>query len=121
MATANPAMSEAVYRRAGIAETPGQVMTVRGTVVKTAALVVILLVAAAYTWSQVAAGPTPLAYGLLIAGGIGGFVTALVTVFVPRLSPFTAPKVQSPANERVMVVEADVLDEVGVLGSVDSG
>src|SRR5689334_17078151 len=91
MATANPAMSEAVYRRAGLAETPDRVMTVRGTVVKTAALVVILLVAAAYTWSRIAAGPTPLTYGLLIAGALGGFVTALVTVFVPRLSPFTAP------------------------------
>ena len=91
MATANPAMSPAVYGRAGLAETPARAMTVPGTVVKTGLLVVILLLAAAYTWSQAAAGPTTLVYGLLIAGMIGGFITALVTIFIPKVSPFTAP------------------------------
>lgn len=91
MATANPAMNEAVYRRAGLAATPTQAMTVQGTVMKTAILVVILLATAAYTWSQAVEGATTLAYGLLIAGAFGGFITALVTIFVPRVSPFTAP------------------------------
>ncbi len=91
MATGNPAMSEAVYRRAGLAETPTQVMTVQGTVLKTAILVMILLVTAGYTWSQVGEGATKVSYGLLIAGAIGGFITALVTIFVPKASPFTAP------------------------------
>jgi uncharacterized YccA/Bax inhibitor family protein len=27
----------------------------------------------------------------LIAGGIGGFITALITIFIPKVSPFTAP------------------------------
>ena len=36
-------------------------------------------------------GIPPVSYGLLIAGSIGGFITALVTIFIPRLSPFTAP------------------------------
>ncbi len=91
MATANPAMSEAVYRRAGRAATPAQVMTLQGSVLKTAVLVLILLVAAGFTWSQTATGSPPLAYGLLIAGAIGGFITALVTIFIPKASPFTAP------------------------------
>jgi uncharacterized YccA/Bax inhibitor family protein len=91
MATANPAMSEAVYRRAGLAAAPTQAMTLQGSVLRTAVLVVILLATAAYTWSQAVAGPTSAAYGWLIAGAIGGFITALVTIFVPRLSPFTAP------------------------------
>jgi uncharacterized YccA/Bax inhibitor family protein len=91
MATANPAMNEEVYRRAGLADTPTQAMTLQGTVLKTAILLVILLVTAAYTWSQAAAGATPLTYGLLIAGSIGGLITAVVTVFAPRVSPFTAP------------------------------
>jgi hypothetical protein len=55
MATANPAMSPAVYRRARLAATPAQALTLRGTVLKTAALVVILLVTAGYTWSQAVA------------------------------------------------------------------
>jgi hypothetical protein len=91
MATANPAMNEAVYRRAGLAATPTQAMTIQGSVLKTAFLVLILLVTAAYTWSQAVAGSTTVAYGLLIAGLIGGFLTALVTIFIPRVSPFTAP------------------------------
>jgi len=91
MATANPAMSEAVYRRAELAETPSQAMTVGGTVLKSALLVVILLVTASFTWSQAATGESPVAYGLLIAGAIGGFITALVTIFIPKVSPFTAP------------------------------
>jgi uncharacterized YccA/Bax inhibitor family protein len=91
MATANPAMSEAVYRRAGLAAAPAQAMTVRGTALKSAVLVAILLATAAYTWSRAATGSTAAAYGLLVAGALGGFLVALVTVFVPRASPFTAP------------------------------
>jgi len=96
MATANPAMNEAVYRRAGLAGTPTRVMTVQGAVVKTAVLVVILLVTAGYTWSRVVEGPNTVSYGLLIGGAIGGFITALVTIFIPRVSPFTAPVYAAP-------------------------
>ena len=91
MATANPAMNEAVYRRAGRADASTSGMTIQGAVIKTAILVVILIVTATYTWSQTAAGNTSLAYGLLIGGLIGGFLTALVTIFVPKVSPITAP------------------------------
>ena len=71
MATANPAMNEAVYRRAGRADTPTSVMTIRGSVLKTAILVVILLVTAAYTWTQFAEGATSVAYGLtMLAAGL---------------------------------------------------
>ena len=91
MATGNPAMSEAVYRRAGLAETPTQVMTVQGSVLKTAILVVILLGTGAFSWTQAVAGFTPVAYGLMIGGAIGGFITALLTIFVPKISPCTAP------------------------------
>jgi uncharacterized YccA/Bax inhibitor family protein len=91
MATGNPVLSEAVYRRAGLAETPTQVMTVQGSVLKTAILVVILLGTGTYSWLQTVAGFTPLVYGLLIAGSLGGCITALVTIFIPKASPFTAP------------------------------
>jgi uncharacterized YccA/Bax inhibitor family protein len=91
MATANQAISEAVYRRVGLATTPTQAMTIQGSVLKMALLVLILLVTGAYAWTQTVAGAVTLAYGLLIAGLIGGFITALVTVFMHRVSPFTAP------------------------------
>ena len=91
MATANPAMNEAVYRRAGLSAIPSQAMTIQGSVLKTAILVAILLATAAYTWSQAIAGATSVTYGLLIVGSIGGFIMALVTIFIPKISPFTAP------------------------------
>ncbi len=90
MATANPAMNEAVYQRAGRAFAASSVMTLQGTVLKTAGLLVVLIVVAAYTWTQAISG-SPLTYGLLMGGSIGGFVVALLTIFVPKVSPFTAP------------------------------
>src|SRR5438132_1238586 len=91
MATANPAMNEAVYRRAGRADSSTSVMSLQGTVLKTGILVLILLFTSGYTWSQTVAGSTSVSYGLLIAGSIGGFIMALVTIFLPRYSPVTAP------------------------------
>jgi uncharacterized YccA/Bax inhibitor family protein len=90
MATANPAMNEAVYRRAGRAFADARVMTIQGTVVKTAILLLILMAVAVYTWSQAIAG-SPLVYGSLMVGSIGGFVVALLTIFFPKAAPFTAP------------------------------
>src|SRR5947209_17479651 len=91
MASANPAMSEAVYRRAGLADTSARAMTIQGTVLKTVILLLILLATGAYTWKQAVSGEPTVAYGLLILGSIGGFIVALVTVFIPRVSPFTSP------------------------------
>ena len=68
MATANPAMNQAVYLRAGRAESEANVMSLQGTVIKSAVLVAILLVAATFTWSQAAAGTQSTAYGLLMVG-----------------------------------------------------
>ena len=91
MATANPAMSEAVYLRAGQAEASENVMTLQGSVVKTAILLAILLATATYTWSEATKGATSLVYGLMMAGGIGGFLVAMLTIFRPQYSPITAP------------------------------
>jgi uncharacterized YccA/Bax inhibitor family protein len=92
MATANPAMNEAVYRRAASTEMTAQVMTVEGTVLKTTVLMVILMITAVYSWSlATTSSPTPLASALPFAGAIGGFILALVTIFMPRYSAFTSP------------------------------
>jgi uncharacterized YccA/Bax inhibitor family protein len=91
MASANPAMNEAIYQRAGYAESPTNSMTLQGTVLKTALLVGLLVIAAGFTWQQVLSGAGNVAYGLLAVGGLGGFITAMVTIFYPRASPFTAP------------------------------
>jgi uncharacterized YccA/Bax inhibitor family protein len=91
MATANPAMNEAVYQRAGRSDTLASVMTLQGTVLKTVILVLILLAAGAFSWSKAVGEEQTLAYGLLAGGALGGFLVAMVTIFVPKISPFTAP------------------------------
>src|SRR3954468_10805473 len=91
MATANPAMNPAVYRRAGLADSPADVMTVQGAALKALLLVGILLAAGTFTWSQTVNGDTGLTSGLTLLGALGGFVIALVTIFFPRASPITAP------------------------------
>ena len=102
MATANPAMNEAVYRRAGHADSPAQAMTLNGTTMKTLALLTILLVTGSIAWErtfQVITGAQetgkfvvpPTAAGLLILGVVGGLITCLVAIFAPRTAPLTAP------------------------------
>lgn len=101
MATANPAANMAVYRQAGIAESPAASMTLSGTALKTMVLVVVLLVGFGYSWSQAISGLTASAegprvipasaIGLLTIGAIGAFVVAMVTIFIPRAAPLTAP------------------------------
>ncbi len=91
MASANPAMNADVWGRATFAEGRSQTMTLQGTVSKTALLVVIMLVAAAFTWTKAMGEDLSLAYGLTIAGAIGGLILSLVTIFVPKVSPYTSP------------------------------
>jgi uncharacterized YccA/Bax inhibitor family protein len=94
MATANPAANPAIYERAIHEEPVTGVMTLQGAVVKTAILMVILLVTAAFTWSRMLSENATIGYGLygsMVVGLIGGFVIGLVTIFFPRISPVTAP------------------------------
>jgi uncharacterized YccA/Bax inhibitor family protein len=91
MPTSNPAMNEEVYGRAGLAETTVNAMTVQGSVLKSAVLVVILMVTAGYSWVQAQAGPSTMSSGLLIGGAIGGLITAFATIFFPKISPYSSP------------------------------
>jgi uncharacterized YccA/Bax inhibitor family protein len=89
MPRGNPAMSEAVYDRVEPVGLPTEAMTLQGSVVKTAILMVILLATAGWSWSQPAR--SPVTSTLLVGGLIGGLVVALITIFSPRSAPVTAP------------------------------
>lgn len=91
MATSNPAFSNDVF--AGFEQVYGAprstTMTVQGTAGKTFVLLGILAVTAAWAWSQFASGEG--AFGVVAIAGIGGFITAMITIFKPTAAPVTAP------------------------------
>ena len=78
--------------------TSSEVMTVNGTMNKTAIMLFLVIAGAAFTWnkffdavfSDPAAGMAAVMPWMAI-GGIGGLITALVTVFRPKSSGVTAP------------------------------
>jgi uncharacterized YccA/Bax inhibitor family protein len=89
MRSSNPAARNDVFTRTHAV--PGQgVMTLGGTLAKTGLLVTLTIAAALYTWNMVGVQPERLGF-LIPVGAIGGFVLALITIFVPKASPVTAP------------------------------
>jgi uncharacterized YccA/Bax inhibitor family protein len=100
--TSNPTLNQRIFENAqGDNEQIAAAMTIQGAAIKTLILVGIVLVAAAYTWSQVLSQGLAEHGGRLVVansanlfalvGCLGGFVLAMVTVFKPHWSPWTAP------------------------------
>ena len=91
MATSNPAFSQDMF--AGFEQVYGKprslTMTVQGTIGKTFLLLAILSATAAWSWNAMTSGGV--AGGVLAIAGIGGFVVAMITIFRPTASPWTAP------------------------------
>jgi uncharacterized YccA/Bax inhibitor family protein len=88
--TSNPALNEKAFQGAGVAT--GEAMTLNGTVNKTGLLLICVVATAAWTWNLfLHSQDTSMALGLAMAGGIGGFIVALITIFKKTWSPVTAP------------------------------
>lgn len=93
MRTSNPALTEALFQKqAGPSVAGASTMTVSGTVNKTFLLLLLALGTATWTWSMYFGQGNPTAIqGLMLGGAIGGFITAIVTVFKPKWSAVSAP------------------------------
>jgi uncharacterized YccA/Bax inhibitor family protein len=87
--TSNPAFNTATFQHPDYAAPAGATMTVQGAISKTFLLLAILSATAIWSWSEAAQGN--LTQGLLFGSAIGGFVVAMITIFKPSLSPWTAP------------------------------
>jgi uncharacterized YccA/Bax inhibitor family protein len=91
VSTSNPAFSQDIF--AGYEQVYGKprsmTMTVQGAVGKTFLLLAILSATALWSWNQMADGR--LAGGAMLLSGLGGFVFAMITIFKPTVSPWTAP------------------------------
>lgn len=113
MRSSNPALNEKVFRpertavidtsalgrtgfagRAGgpVQASPADAMTIGGVVEKSAFLLLLLVASAAFGWSQVdRAGLATSVPGWLLLAVLGGLGIAVLTIFKPKLSPYTAP------------------------------
>lgn len=91
MATSNPAFSQDMF--AGYDQVYGQprsmVTTVQGTMSKTFLLLAIL--SGTGLWAYHSMGAGRLAYPVVGVAAIAGFILAMVTIFKPTISPWTAP------------------------------
>lgn len=88
-ASSNPAVRNGVFTRVR-AEAGEGTMTIGGALAKTGVLLLLAIAAAGYTWSHAASQPGQIPF-LMMTGVIGGLILAMVTIFVPRLAPITAP------------------------------
>ncbi len=89
MRTSNPTLTNSTFTGAARGSST-QVMTVQGTVNKTALLVAILFIAAVFTWKKALVDPAS-ANGWCIGGAIVGLIIAIVTRFKMEWAPVTAP------------------------------
>jgi len=78
----NPALQAKTF--ANLENTSSQVMTLNGTVNKTAISLLLLMSSAYYTFSNEITS-------MIFVGFIGGFILALVTMFKKHLAPYTVP------------------------------
>ncbi len=85
MRTANPALNAKTF---DVANEGTGVMTIQGTVSRTAMLLALLFAATILTWNPV--NPQAGSNWIMI-GAIAGFVVALITIFNKKASPVTAP------------------------------
>jgi uncharacterized YccA/Bax inhibitor family protein len=70
----------------------GDAMTLKGTINKTGFLLICVVATAAWTWNVFMNSQNPQAVmPMLLVGGIGGFIFAMVTIFKKTWAPVTAP------------------------------
>jgi len=92
MQSQNPVLTDSTFTRYGY-ENRTDAMTMQGTVTKTAILLFITLVSAAWTWVKFykSGGDAAALAPWMIGSAIVGLVVAMATVFKPAWSSFTAP------------------------------
>lgn len=90
MRSSNPALYSNPFSGFGLTTT-SEAMTVRGTVNKTAILLLLVLLPAAWTWNLFLKSGADAASTWMVLGLIGGFILSLVTIFKKTWAPLTAP------------------------------
>lgn len=88
----NPVFSEKIFRNSATTANQADVMTVKGTLMKSLLLLIMVIAGAAYTWKIFYESTDPLSVkGWMIGGLIVGFILAMIISFVPKYAPFLSP------------------------------
>jgi len=92
MRSGNPTLTADTFRNVAVAgrAVGDDVMTIGATVNKTALALALLMVTASYNWN-LGAQPGSAVGAFTMVGVIGGFITAMVTVFKKTWAPVTTP------------------------------
>jgi uncharacterized YccA/Bax inhibitor family protein len=89
MKSGNPALSPKTFEGLEAAADP---MTLPGTINRTAMLLAIVMIGAAWTWSTYYASRSEDAIlPYLLGGAVGGLVVAMATIFFKKAAPYTSP------------------------------
>lgn len=92
MRTSNPALNDTVFVNSRTGNPADGVMTLNGTVIKTAVLTLLLVTAASWSWKLVSGENSPAWIGAAMKfGWILPFGIAMVIGFVPKTAPALAP------------------------------
>lgn len=92
MRTSNPTLNNDVFVNSRTGVRADGVMTLNGTVIKTAILTLLLITAAGWSWKIAMSGQPPAWFGpALTFGWIVPLVTALIISFVPKTAPALSP------------------------------
>lgn len=88
----NPAFNDKTFDRfrSGSTTAGTDRMTMEGTTTKGMVLLGLAMLTAAFAWLNVRVSPG-MGVPMILVGAIGGFVTALITTFTPRVSAITGP------------------------------
>ncbi len=90
--TSNPALSTKTFENFNTYSNQGEdVMTLQGTVNKTALLLALVMLPAFGVWNLFYSGSTGLIFPLMIVGLIGALICSLILVFKKEWAPVLAP------------------------------
>jgi len=87
--TSNAALNDKTFE--GQQADAGAVMTLQGTVNKTGVLLICVFVASAWTWGLARSESPEAVLPWIVGGAIGGFIVAMLTIYMKEKAPFTAP------------------------------
>jgi uncharacterized YccA/Bax inhibitor family protein len=88
--TGNPVLNEKTFGSLPRAGFGLEGMTLKGTIDKSFLLLIVLMVAALWPWSQMASGDVQSVTSLTLLGALGGFIAAMIVSFKPNTAPYLA-------------------------------